>query len=105
MAATFTWKIIEVRSSIADGGIDLIEWECEATESISGVTYVRKQYGKLENLSYDSSSSDFIPYSSVSEDNCLSWIWANGVNRTEIESEMQNRITKKVSTTRGLPWS
>lgn len=56
---------------------------------------------------YDASSSDFISYDSVTQENCLTWIYANGVDKDAIEAALQADIDLQITPTEGYgtPWS
>ena len=55
-----------------------------------------------------SGTGTFIPYSQLTQDTVLGWIWANGVSKdaTEaaVEQQIQNQITPPVVQPQ-LPWS
>ena len=105
MAASFTWTVSQCDRVLADGGIKNIHWRCNATETASGTDYVAGSYGTC-GLTYDASSSAFIPYDSVTQDNCLTWIYANGVDKDAIEAALQSNIDLQITPTEGtgVPW-
>jgi hypothetical protein len=47
-----------------------------------------------------------IPYASVTEQNVLDWIWANGVDKTATEASLaaQIELQKNPTTAVGVPW-
>ena len=108
--ATFTWTIPTCEHVIADGGIKVVHWRCTATQTAGtgddAVTYTDSSYGTV-GLTYDASASDFIAYDSVTEANAQSWVWANGVDQSETEANLQNLIDQKVNPVdaSGVPWS
>ena len=110
MAATFTWTIPTCEHVIADGGINVVHWRCTASETVGtgddAVVYSVASYGN-QDLTYDASSSDFIAYASVTEDNVKSWIWADGnLDKNAIEANLQVGINNQKNPTEasGLPW-
>lgn len=105
MAATMTWTVSQCDRVLSDGGIDNIHWRCSATETASGTDYVAESYGTC-GLTYDASSSDFIAYDKVTQDNCLTWIYANGVDKDAIEAALQSNIDLQITPTtgEGVPW-
>ena len=105
MAATMTWTVSQCDRVLSDGGIDNIHWRCSATETASGTDYVAGSYGTC-GLTYDASSSDFIAYDKVTQDNCLTWIYANGVDKDAIEAALQSNIDLQITPTtgEGVPW-
>ena len=105
MAATFTWVVSQCDRVLADGGINNIHWRCSATETASGTNYVAGSYGAC-GLTYDASSSDFIAYDNVTQNDCLSWIYANGIDKDAIETSLQAKINLQITPTtgEGVPW-
>tara|TARA_R100001086_G_scaffold22231_1_gene10700 strand:+ start:2308 stop:2625 length:318 start_codon:yes stop_codon:yes gene_type:complete len=105
MAATFTWTVSQCDRVLADGGINNIHWQCSATETASGTDYAASSYGTCR-ITYDASSSDFIAYDNVTQDDCLSWIYANGVDKDAIETSLQAKIDLQITPTtgEGVPW-
>ena len=105
MAATFTWTVSQCDRVLADGGINNVHWRCNATETASGTDYVAGSYGTC-GLTYVASSSVFISYDSVTQDNCLTWIYANGVDKDAIEAALQSNIDLQITPTtgEGVPW-
>jgi hypothetical protein len=105
MAATFTWTVSQCDRVLADGGINNIHWRCSATETASGEDYAAGSYGTCR-ITYDASSSDFIAYDNVTQDDCLSWIYANGVDKDAIEAALQADIDSQITPTegKGVPW-
>ena len=105
MAATMTWVVSQCDRVLADGGINNIHWRCSATETSSGTDYSASSYGTC-GLTYDASSSDFIAYDKVTQENCLAWIYANGVDKDAIEAALQSNIDLQITPTEGtgVPW-
>ena len=105
MAATFTWVVSQCDRVLADGGINNIHWQCNATETASGTDYTAGSYGTC-SLTYDASSSDFIAYDNVTQNDCLSWIYANGIDKDAIETSLQGKIDLQITPTtgEGVPW-
>ncbi len=108
--ATFTWTIPTCEHVIADGGINVAHWRCNATQTEGSgddaVTYTASSYGTV-GLTYDASASDFTPYDSVTESQVEGWIWANGVDQSATEANLQNLIDQQVNPVEasGTPWS
>ena len=105
MAATFTWAVSQCDRVLADGGINNVHWQCTATETASGTEYSGYSYGTC-GLSYDASSSDFIAYDNVTQNDCLTWIYANGIDKDAIETGLQAKINLQITPTEGtgVPW-
>lgn len=109
MAATFNWSIATCERNIADGGITMVHWRCDATETVGSgddaVTHSASSYG-TQGLTPDTSAADFIAYDSVTEANVKSWIWAADVDQSAIETSLQAQIDelKTPTTGTGVPW-
>ena len=109
MAATFNWTIATCERTIADGGITMVHWRCDATETVGSgddaVTHNASSYG-TQGLTPDASASDFIAYDSVTEANVKDWIWAADVDQSAIETSLQAQIDelKTPTTGTGVPW-
>ena len=101
MAATFTWTIPTVERVLADGGITIAHWRCDAVED----THSAGSYGTV-GLTYDASSSDFIAYDSVTEANVITWGQTH-VSKSDTESALQAEVDalKTPTTGSGVPWS
>ena len=101
MAATFTWTIPTVERVLADGGITVAHWRCDAVED----TYSAGSYG-TGGLTYDASASDFIAYDSVTEANVITWVQTH-VSKSDTESALQAEVDalKTPTTGSGVPWS
>jgi len=98
-----TWTIENLRRNSADGGVITVFWKCKA----DGVT---DKYGNelflssAIELTPDSSSPDFVPFDSLTEDFVLHWVWHE--IRDDVEEEMAQRFADAVipETALGTPW-
>ena len=101
MAATFTWSIPTVERVLADGGITVAHWRCDAVED----THSASSYGTV-GLTYDASARDFIAYDSVTEANVITWVQTH-VSKSDTESALQAEVDalKTPTTGSGVPWS
>ena len=108
MAITYTWAIPIVEHLIETGGINMIQWLCNASETVGtgddAVTYSAENYGSVICTS-DPDASDFIPYASVTEANCIAWAQA-GVGKDDIEAVLaaQIQVLKAPTQATGVPW-
>mgnify|MGYP003121415379 CR=1 FL=1 len=100
MAATFTWTIPTVERVLADGGITIAHWRCDAVED----TYSAGSYGTV-GLTYDADAADFIAYDSVTEADVIGWVQAE-INQSDTETALQRNIDeqKTPTTASGTPW-
>tara|TARA_R100000951_G_scaffold33737_1_gene28554 strand:- start:436 stop:768 length:333 start_codon:yes stop_codon:yes gene_type:complete len=110
MAATFTWHIEHCERTASDGAIFFVRWRCDASE-IQGegedsVTYTKQCHGTT-GFTPDSSSSDFVQYESITQEQVVTWVWANNeVSKEDIHAGLQEQLTEEFSPTvaEGLPW-
>lgn len=109
MAATFNWTISTCERTLSDGGITMVHWRCNATETVGSgddaVVHTASSYG-TQGLTPDASASDFVAYDSLTEDAIKAWIWAADVDQSAIETELQAQIdlSKTPITGTGVPW-
>ena len=57
-------------------------------------------------FSPDPSSPDYTPYADVTEQQCLDWCFADGVDKDSIEASLQANIDAQINpvTASGVPW-
>lgn len=109
MAATFNWNIATCERNMADGGVTMVHWRCDASETVGtgddAVTHSASSYG-TQGLTPDTSASDFVAYDSLTEDGVKAWIWAADVDQSAIETGLQAQIdeAKTPTTGTGVPW-
>ena len=109
MAATFNWSIATCERNMADGGVTVVHWRCDASETVGtgddAVTHSASSYG-TQGLTPDPSDSSFVAYDSLTEATVKGWIWAADVDQTAIETSLQAQIDelKTPTTGTGVPW-
>tara|TARA_R110000850_G_scaffold233834_1_gene358717 strand:+ start:260 stop:628 length:369 start_codon:yes stop_codon:yes gene_type:complete len=122
MAITNTWSATDMQHTDADGGVFLVYWSMVAanvtgqdSEGNDVTDYTATEGGKLR-CEYDASSSSYIAYADLTEDDVLGWVYASLVEGEETSEEAKARIetdrTAKVqkqidaatSTASGVPW-
>ena len=107
MAATWTITNTErtLKGSKGDDQIHCLHWECTDRETVDGVVHSGRSYG---SISIPEPSGTFIPYGSVTHENCVNWCKAimTADKVKEIEDAVQNQInlSKEPVTARGKPW-
>ena len=108
MAITYTWTIPTVERNLSDGGITVIHWRCEGSETVGSgddaVIHTGSSYGTTGHTP-DASADGFIAYDSVTEANCIAWAQAE-VNKSDVESGIAAQIaaSKTPTTGAGTPW-
>ena len=110
MAATFNWTIATCERNMADGGVTMVHWRCDASETVGtgddAVTHSASSYG-TQGLTPDPSDAGFVAYDSLTEDGVKAWIWAADVDKDpQFETSLQAQIDelKTPTTGTGVPW-
>jgi hypothetical protein len=96
---TFVWAIPQTDYLTADGFITTAHWTCTATDG----TYTAPAYSTCSFAA----ATPSIPYASVTEQDVLNWIWANGVDKAATEASLQSQIDlqKNPVQATGTPWT
>ena len=96
---TTLWKITQTDYLTADGFITTAHWTATATDG----SYTASAYSTCSFAA----ATPSIPYASVTEQDVLNWIWANGVDKTATEASLQSQIDlqKNPVTAAGTPWA
>jgi hypothetical protein len=60
----------------------------------------------LAGFSPDPTAPDYTPYADVTEQQCLDWCFADGVDKDSIEASLQANIDGQINpvTASGVPW-
>jgi hypothetical protein len=104
----FIWKIewMETSTTKINGFNQVVltaGWRCTAVDR----GYSTTDFGSI-GFPQPSKDGTFTPYSNLTEELVLSWVWANGVDKADIESILQNRVEDLISpstTMLPLPWA
>lgn len=83
-----------------------VHWRCSATETDGDKTYSASVYSTCSVPGPN--PADFTDYNSLTQDQVLGWIWANGVNQAATEAAVAQQIEmqKNPPTIQPpLPWS
>jgi len=104
MANIYTWTIENMSTQKQlDSYTDVVieaGWSCTGTDS----TY----YAVIPGLTrFTVTGSDFTPYNELTQDQVLNWIWASGVDKANIELEIDSQIELQVNPpviVLPLPW-
>lgn len=106
---TFNWVVTQTEYDIQpaemDGAIVKVHWSCDASEENEGTTYNRSSYGSC-SFSPDPTDSSYIAFSDVTMQDCLDWVWADGVDKDAIEASLAANIEAQKNPTQaaGVPW-
>jgi hypothetical protein len=95
---TTTWTISTLDRDVATGFVKTAHWQATAVDGdYSASTYATSSWAD---------GTPTTPYSDLTQEEVLGWIWANGVDKTEVEASLQAQIDAQknpVSAT-GVPW-
>ena len=110
MSTTFTWNIQHCERNASDGGVFFVRWVCYASETQgeegSAITHEKECIGTT-SFEPNSSSSDFVQFSDLTEEEILNWVWSeNLISKEDIETGLQDQLTEEFNptVTSGLPW-
>ena len=99
------WKIENMIVKPVDGSYtDVVvtaAWRCTAVDG----EHSAFNYG---SMGFASPSGDFIAYPDLTEADVLGWIWANGVDKAEVEANVARELDMQVNpptVAKPLPWS
>ena len=117
MSITIDWKVNDVESVIADGGVTNVKWQCSATGEVvepdvdnvnTGPVGYAVNGGEVI-LEPDATSSEFVSYDDLTESVVMGWVKDSlGEEEvTNIEEVLTAKVTAQMSPTSqtGLPWS
>jgi hypothetical protein len=95
---TITWDIPQLDRQTSNGFVTTAHWQCTATDGDYSVSMSRTH-------SWDADTPT-IPYAELTQDTVLGWIWANGVDKNDIEAVLAVEIEAKKNpvTATGVPW-
>ena len=114
MAITNTWSVTNMQHTDADGGVFLVYWSMVA-QSDGTPSYSASEGGKLR-CEYDASSSSYIAYADLTEDDVLGWVYNSLIEGEETAEEakarieadrtgkVQGQIDRAASQSSGVPW-
>lgn len=96
----YNWTIATCEHEVATGGITVAHWRVSAVDG----DYSASAYGTC-GFTPDPTSPSFKPYSEVTEDEVLAWVWAS-VDKEAAEASLEKQIgaQKNPVTASGTPW-
>lgn len=105
MTTQITWLIEQMQCAVQqDGQTDVVitaAWRCNGIDG----TYNATVYGSC-SFKYDGGA--FTPYDQLTQDQVLGWCWANGVDKTATEANIETQIQAQINppvVTLPLPWA
>ena len=105
MSITIEWKVNDVESVIADGGVTCVKWSCSATDGEQAYAV----NGGEAILEPDATASDFVSYDDLTESVVMGWV-KDSLGEEEvasIEEVLTAKVTAQMTPVKqtGLPWS
>ena len=104
---TTTWKIIDLKSQIADGLVTKVIYECRAQLD----DIIARKIDEMA-LAGDPTKPNYIPFTQLLEEDVLQWVAAllGQAQITTIETELKDTVTARkaqkdaITETSGIPW-
>jgi len=110
MTATITWTIewMQTTTTTANPPEQVITagWRCNGAQTANSVDYTGTAYGTC-SFTY-TPGEPFTPYADLTQDQVLGWCWANGVDKTATEANVQVQIDNQINPPviqPPLPWA
>ena len=96
--AKITWTIAQLDRQTSNGFVTTAHWTANAVDG----DYSASAYGTCGWPD----GTPKTPYADLTQTTVLGWVWANGVDKTEIQASLQAQIDAKKTpvTATGLPW-
>ena len=99
------WKIESMIVKPVDGAnTDVVVTACWRCTAVDG-DHSASNYG---SMGFASPGDVFVAYPDLTEDIVLGWIWANGVDKAEVEANVARELDMQVNpptVAKPLPWS
>ena len=107
MTATKTWIVEWMQCKPTDGSLtDIVVtagWRCNGVQDTYNATiYSTCSFPQPEE------GGQFTPYASLTQEQVLGWIWANGVDKETTEAAIQAQIDQQINppiVQPALPWA
>jgi len=96
---TTTWTISNLDRQTSDGFVYQVHWQATAVDGEHSASIV--------NTCSWSDGTPTVDYADLTQEQVLSWVWANGVDKDATEAALAAQIAeqKAPKTARGLPWN
>ena len=105
---TILWLIERLLTKPVEGSLtDVVitaDWRCNGTVQSPTETYSGTCYG---SCSFAPPTGSFTPYEDLTQDQVLSWCFANGVDKSAIEANVSLQIENQINppvVSLPLPW-
>lgn len=111
MTATITWVIEAMQTTPTTSNppevVLTAGWRCNGVQTANGTDYTGSVYGSCA-FPQPTEGGSFTPYADLTQDQVLGWCWANGVDKTATEANVQAQIDSQINPpviTPPLPWA
>ena len=96
--STIVWNVSQLDRQTSDGFVTTAHWQATATDG----DYSASVYSTCSW----SDGTATIPYTSLTQETVLGWIWANGVDKDAVEEALaaQIELQKNPVKSTGVPW-
>lgn len=103
--ATFTWTITQMDCHPQLEGnanvVFIVHWTCFGADGAYNASI-------YSTCNVPASTNAFTPYTDLTQDQVLGWIWANGVDKTSVETTVEQQIQSQIDPIiirLDLPWA
>lgn len=95
---TVNWTISTLDRDVATGFVNVAHWQCNAVDG--------EHTASIYSTCSWADGTPVIPYSDLTQEIVLGWVWANGVDKTATEDALAANIAlqKAPVTASGTPW-
>lgn len=105
MSATITWSVTAMDCYPQEAGqsdvVFTVHWTCSGVQD----EFIASVYN---TTSVPAPEGSFTPYADLTQNQVLSWIWNNGVDKNATEAAVQQQINNQINppvVTPPLPWA
>ena len=99
MSATFFWACewFQTTPSSANPSEAVLQigWRCNGEEVHDGKVYTASVYSTCSLP--PANPEDFTPFPDLQREQCLNWVWENGVNKDATEAAVAQQLANQIS--------
>jgi hypothetical protein len=108
MTWTIQWMNVKPQEGQYTDVVVTAGWICNGEQVQDGKTYTGAVYSTCTFPQPANPDGNFTPYASLTQDQVLGWVWANGVSKTGTEAAVQKQINNLINPPviqPPLPWT